>query len=357
MRPETLRRHLRELAMLEETPSPVVSCYLDVTGGSAARARRYVVERARLVERSFVGHERVDLKQAFAEVLAYLDSGRVEAATRGVAIFARSGGEPFTTALQFRLPLPMRVAVDPLPNIYHLVELEDTYHRFVVVLVTETSARILEVNLGTVTETTWAEQPEAPERVGREWTRERYRSSLRQRSDRFLHEQVQLVDRLVKEGGYRHVVLAGSPRATSRFAKAVPKALSELLIDSVAVSGSSRLGDIVSATLAAFVEQEQRESLAAVEKLRRGLHVDGLAVVGAKASREALEHGQVDTLVIARELDDEATREGLVRLATVSGAAIETVSDSYTLMQYGGVGCVLRYLRPEQYRSQGSTQG
>ncbi len=354
MRPETLRRHLRELAQLHETPSPVVSCYLDIREGSLAKARRYVVERSRLVERSFTGRERADLKEAFAEVLAFIDSGRIDAPTRGVAMFVRAGESPYFTALQFRLPLPMRVAVDPLPNIYHVVELEDTYHRFVVVLLTETSARILEVNLGTVTETTWAEQPEAAARVGREWTRERYRSSLRQRSDRFLHEQVQLVERLVRDGGYRHVVLAGSPRATARFAKAVPKALSELLVDSVPVSGSSRLGDIVNATLAAFVEQEQKESLAAVEKLRRGLHVDGLAVVGAKASREALEHGQVDTLVIARELDDEATREDLVRLATLSGAAIETVADSYTLMQYGGVGCVLRYLLPEQHLRRGS---
>ncbi len=349
MQPETLRRHLRELALVEETSSPVVSCYLDLPDGSAAKARRYVVERARLVERSFVGRERADLKEAFAKVLAFIDSGQVEPSARGVALFARSGEAPLFKALQFRLPLPIRVAVDPLPNIYHLVELEDTYHRFVVVLLTETSARILEVNLGTVTETTWAEQPDTAERVGREWTRERYRSSLRQRSERFLHEQVQLVERLVREGDYRHVVLAGSPRATARFAKAVPKALSGLLVDSVPVSGSSRLGDIVNATLAAFVEQEQKESLAAVEKLRRGLHVDGLAVVGEKASREALEYGQVDTLVISRELDDETTREELVRLATLSGAAIETVADSYTLMQYGGVGCVLRYLRPEQH--------
>jgi len=349
MRTETLRRHLRELALVEETSSPVVSCYLDLPDGSVAKARRHVVERARLVERSFVRHERADLKEAFAKVLAYIDSGHVEPSTRGVALFARSGEAPLFKALQFRLPLPIRVAVDPLPNIYHLVELEDTYHRFVVVLLTESSARILEVNLGTVTETTWAEQPDTAERVGREWTRERYRSSLRQRSERFLHEQVQLVERLVREGDYRHVLLAGSPRATARFAKAVPKALSGLLVDSVPVSGSSRLGDIVNATLAAFVEQEQKESLAAVEKLRRGLHVDGLAVVGEKASREALEYGQVDTLVIARELDDETMREELVRLATLSGAAIETVADSYTLMQYGGVGCVLRYLRPEQH--------
>ena len=61
---------------------------------------------------------------------------------KGVAIFSRAGEEPFFLPLQFRVPLPNWVAVDTTPNIYHLVELKDTYHRYVVMISTEESVRI-----------------------------------------------------------------------------------------------------------------------------------------------------------------------------------------------------------------------
>ncbi len=51
-----------------------------------------------------------------------------------------------------------------------------TYHRFVVVITTLDSVRILGVNCGTVTETLWSDRPELRSHMGREWTKEHYQS-------------------------------------------------------------------------------------------------------------------------------------------------------------------------------------
>jgi hypothetical protein len=54
-------------------------------------------------------------------------------------------------------------------------------------------------------------------------------------------------------------------------------------------------------------------------------------------------------LVLAKEFYEGELKEELVKLSIRYGIKIETVSDSHTLNQYGGVGCLLRYLLPEHY--------
>jgi len=43
-------------------------------------------------------------------------------------------------------------------------------------------------------------------------------------------------------------------------------------------------------------------------------------------------------------------KEEMVRLAEQAGCGVEVVEHSDALMQLGGVGCLLRYAAPENYR-------
>ena len=83
-------------------------------------------------------------------------------------------------------------------------------------IATEKRARILEVNLGAVTKEIWAERPELRQRVGREWTRDQYQNHSRDRADRFIKEKVEILDRLMSQGGQTHLILAGSPPLAAR---------------------------------------------------------------------------------------------------------------------------------------------
>ena len=87
-----------------------------------------------------------------------------------MAIFVRGTfGGSFMLPMQFAAPLPNWIAVYPTPNIYHLVELKDNYHRYVVLLAKPDRACILEVNLGAATIRAWINQPDLRTRVGQEW--------------------------------------------------------------------------------------------------------------------------------------------------------------------------------------------
>ncbi len=344
---KNLQKHIRTLATLEETDSPVISYYLNLEA-SDSEHRRVLKERAFLVRQTLSGKARQEFEEALDRIEAFIASELLPDA-KGVALFARGGLQPFFLPLQFRVPLPNWIAVNSTPNLYHLVELKDTYHRYVVVIATKESARILEVNLGAVTEELWRQRPELRQRVGRGWSKERYQNHRQERTNRFIKEMIKALEQLMAAGGHTHLILAGDPRMTSRVRLALPKHLAAGLIDTVVAANSDEISDVVAATLASFVEQEEQESLAIVDVLQREVRTGGLAVIGPEASLEALKRSQADVLVLAKGMLDVRLKEELVRLAARNQCQVEVVNHSDFLMGFGGAGCLLRYLTLEQY--------
>ena len=265
--------------------------------------------------------------------------------------------------------------------IYHLVELKDTYHRYVVLISTEEMARIVEVNLGSVTEDLWQARPELRQRVGREWSREHYQNHRRNRTEKFIKEKISILERLMAAGGHSHLILAGNPRLTAHLRRQLPRHLTEKLIATVVACGSDKLSDVVAATLTPFIVKEELDSQAMVERLQQKIHRGGLAVSGTKATFEAVKCGQVDVLILAKnytasdgwkclfcgavgvrlpalnkcmECKSDGfrplnIREEIIRLAEQRGCHIEVVNQNEWLHQVGGVGALLRYIAPAQY--------
>ncbi len=376
---KNLKEHTRTLATLAESDTEVISCYLALAKGRLTN-RNAFDEQVRSLKLGLTGKDRSDFETALERIEAYLKT-EVLPDAKGIALFSRSGAEPFFLPLQFRIPLPNWVAVDTTPNIYHLVELKDTYHRYVVMISTEESVRILEVNLGAVTEELWKERPELRKRVGREWTKDHYQNHRRNRTEKFIKEKINILDRLMSAGGYGHLILAGNPRMTAGVRDELPKHLLTKLVDVVPAASKTSVADVVEATIASFIEEEERDSRLAVDELVQAVNTGGLAVCGTEPVFRALERGQVDTLILAKayepdkgwqctvcdimnvnreepekcpecgasELRGFEVNEEMVRLAEREGCEIEVVEHSDELRLLGGVGCLLRYRLPEEF--------
>lgn len=376
---KNLRDHVRTLAVLPESEAEVISCYLTVEDGRLMDRNAFDARKQQL-RQGLTGTRRQVFEDALGRIEEYLATGLTSDA-RGIALFARAGTEPFFLPLQFRVPLPNWIAVDITPNIYHLVELKDTYHRYVVMISTEESVRILEVNLGAVTAELWKDRPELRKRVGREWTKDHYQSHRRERTQKFIKEKIEMLDKLMSAGGYAHLILAGNSWMAAQLSQQLPKHLAAKLIDTVPASGGAKASDIVEATISAFVQEEEKESRRAVEEVIRAVRTGGLATVGAGPTLEALQQGRVDMLVLARRFEPlpglkcvncgrmkaEATdptrcsqcdagefrefdvKEEMVRLAERNGCNVEVVEESDSLMLHGGVGCMLQYRLATEY--------
>ena len=371
---DELRRHIAALACVDETEAPFLSCYLNLEQGEAGY-RKALQDRALAMRSTLEDETRADFDAAIRQIEAYL-AGKLLPGAKGVALFSRHfRGGAFFLPMQFAAPLPDWIAVGATPNLFHLMALKDTYHRYVVLLATQSWIRILEVNLGAATVQAWTAQPELRRRVGREWTKAHYESHRRERTSLFLKEQIELLGRLMAAGGHTHLIMAGDPRLTAEIRQALPKSVASKLVDTIPAASRDTQEDVVAATLSAFVEWEEQESQAVAARFIQGIRTQGRAVAGTTACLDALRQRRADTLLLARDLLPEpgwrcgacgairiepdapvacpecgkkAVRTidaavELVRLAGQQDCPIEVVEHCDPLMALGGVGCLLRY--------------
>ncbi|MCP4600445.1 MAG: hypothetical protein GY847_07925 [Proteobacteria bacterium] len=374
---ENLNILIGKIATLMETDAVVISCYVNLKDGRASY-RDALDARIREIRKVLPSDQRHDFEEALGRIEVFLASD-VNPAAKGIAVFSRSGESPFFLPLQFKLPFPNHVMVDFVPHIYELVLLKDTYHRYVVLISTETHARIVEVSVGIVTKELWTKRPELRKRAGREWTTEHYQNHRRDHAQKFIKEKIKILEHIIAKGEHTHLVLAGEPHIVSRVRDSLPKHLQEKLIDIVSVPGKTSTEDVVSVTLSAFAEHEQTESIETVGLLLDELRTGGLAVSGVESTLEALARGQVDILVLSESYQESSgwkcsncelvgvntspmacprcgertvgevnIKEAMVRLAEQSGTAVEIVRNSDVMFDIGGVGCLLLYLLPEQ---------
>jgi hypothetical protein len=376
---KTLQQHIATLATLEETGAPVISCYLSLEKGPYAWRDEFD-ERVRNLRSSLSGPALLEFDAALAAISTSLETPPANGAA-GLAMFSRAGRRPFFLPLSFRVPLPTWISVNSTPSIYHLVEIKDNYDRYVILFATEESARILAVNLGSVTREIWKNRPDLRRRIGHEWTREHYQDHRRERTKQFIREQIHIAEQLMLSGGYGHLILAGPARMTAAIRQALPKHLRARLVDIVPATGNDRLSDVVAATLQSFLDHEEGESLAIVDRLLQRIHTHGLAVAGTAATMKALRSGQADVLVLARAYAPGAgwnclfcgltvpeparppvcpscrhgafrqfdVKERMVTLAERLGCGIEVVEHSDALLRLGGAGCLLRYAAPANF--------
>ena len=370
---DQLQQNITLLACVEESEAPFISCYLNLEDGPDSW-RKPLYDRASVLRRILKGDALTDLETVLEQIEAWLTT-ELHPDAKGVALFVRGVfGGAFMLPMQFGAPLPNWITVYPTPNIYHLVELKDNYHRYVVLLAMPNWARILEVNLGAATTEAWLTHSESRLRVGSEWSRSHYQVNRTHRGGRFLREKIAVLERLMEAGGHTHLILAGAPDITERVRRALPEHLADRLVDVIPASNRDHQADVVMATLSSFIEHEERESQTLAEHLFEGVRSQNLAVAGALDSLAALRRDEVDTLIMANDFQPDPgwrcehcqtigsetpdtsicphcghagvraidVREALLRLAGQLQCPVEVVEQSDTLMSLGGVGCLLR---------------
>jgi ribosomal protein L30E len=343
-----LHRHITALSTITETDAPVLSAYFSLhspvenlraafeTWSTAARSA--LPKRQRTLFDDAKSEVRQMLKQVWPEDI------------QGLAVFVRCGELPLLMALPFQAALETHFDVSPRPAIFPLIQLKDRFHRFVLVICTEDTGRIMELTLGAVTQEILTTRPDPENRIGRQLSREHFHHRREEDGRRLIRDQVLIITNLMARRGLNHLILAGHPRHISPLRDQLPKHLQSRIVGSVfhAPNGQD-YSPLLDQAIDTFIQAEQEESRTAVERLHEQVRRHGLAVVGIHACHEAIEAGAASQLVISEELP-HPDREELVRLATLHDLPIEVCEGDELLQSHGGVGCLLRfrmeYLQP-----------
>jgi ribosomal protein L7Ae-like RNA K-turn-binding protein len=153
------------------------------------------------------------------------------------------------------------------------------------------------------------------------------------------------VVKAVEQEGATRVILAGDDVAIPLLHRALPAKLEPLISEHILRLDIRTPRATVEEEMAPLLAQiEADESHDAAERLLEAVREQALGVIGIQETRDALSHGQADTLVLADEAPiAQGERNDLVHLATTNGAVVETVNGHEELTAAGGVGALLRY--------------
>jgi hypothetical protein len=369
----TLHDDVMELAELTPSESPIVSCYLDLRPSAAIDWKGALVDRFSLLRRTIDPEKWHDVRQCFDRIRAYMSFER-DKNKKGIALFVRAGAEPYFLAREFDTSVPTFIAVDEHPDIYHMVEMKETFHRYIVAVMQPRWARVLEVNIGPASMDALEHHPQTRERVTQELTHTHYARHGDFVRGPYMLEVAETLERLVLSDGHRHLILAGDADCVIRLEDSLPNIVTDNILELLHVDEGER-PDVVAETIHRFVQHLEDSTDKLIDVFRESFYRDELAIAGVDQVLEALEREKVDTLLLSLAVRPEVcwkcedcgthiasisrphscrscgstgfierdTLGELTRMAERGEARIEIVRKSSLLDRVGGVGALLRW--------------
>lgn len=370
-----LRDLVERLAAYEPQDVPVVSLYLNLSADQHGRdnydsfVRKAFSEHLKAHKESSAG--RASLERDRERITAHL-ADEINRSANGLALFSSSAGELFE-AIQMDVPVEQHwFLVGSVPHLYPLVKLIDQYPRYASVLLDTNRARIFVFALGAVERREQVTSDRTRRSQVGGWSQARYQRRVDNMHVQHVKEVVEALDRVVREDGIQHVIVAGDDVVVPLLREELPKHLEEKLVDVLSLDTDAGEDKIIEATLAVLRQKDADTDAERVQELISAWQSGGLGVVGPTATLRALQLGQVEDLLItgaaeelraARLPDDAAPGEisaetsaptspddsqlrladELVTRAQQTGARVQFIEEPELLKEFGGVGATLRF--------------
>ncbi|HEX6122556.1 MAG TPA: Vms1/Ankzf1 family peptidyl-tRNA hydrolase [Ktedonobacterales bacterium] len=333
---------------------PVLSIYLDwrpqETGGRPGVRWATVVLRDRLreIEKTFFprGAAYDSIRADAARIERFLDAEATSAA-QGLAIFASARHQLFET-LEVRVPFANEVSARAEPSLFQLARLLDDQETAVVAVVDIRAARLFVMSRGLLREVRELSEDSkyfSKLRGAHGLNQARFQRHAENLRAQFAQEAATQIERLVDEVRPTQVILVGDQVALPLLRDALsPRVLQLTLEEPVRLDITASVSTVAEEIAPLVQETEADQDRTAVERLLEAVRSGRLGADGLEPVRAALERGQVDTLLLAGDVEfPPETRSKLIELATNTGATVEVVDGSEPLRQLGGVGALLRY--------------
>ena len=350
---QTAQQLMERMARFDPGDALVLSVYLDLrphtTGENPAvrPALTILKDRLRTIEKTLLprGPALDDFRADAARVQHFFDE-HAEPYLQGVVIFACNRHNVFET-LETGVPFDNLVALEPLPDLFQLARLIDEHETSVVALVDTNTARMFVTRRGFLQEVPGVKDDKfySSKRNTGDLNHKNYQRRVQNRRLDFAREMATALEALVAHEQATRVILAGDAVAIPLLRQALSPQLEPLISEQILSLDIRAPRDEAHAEIRPLLAQiEEDESHAAADRVIEEVRRQGLGVLGPQETRDALTHGQADTLVLADEAAlDEQERNELVHLAAQTGAAVETVQGHEALIDAGGVGALLRY--------------
>jgi hypothetical protein len=333
---------------------PVLSVYLDVRPQAhgerpAAHVARMILrERLRQIEHTFWPRGAAfDAVHADGTRIEHELDTAVATATQGVAIFASAPHHLFET-FQADVPFTSEVSAQAEPCLFQLAHLLDDLQMAVIAVVRTNRARLFITQRGGLREVRGLEDdPKYYHMVhgANAMNQAHYQRHAVHTRRHFADEVADRIAHLVDRERITQVILAGEAAAIALLREALRPGIARLVHEPALAIDVETSRDAVWDEIAPLLrEDEAEQDRAVVDRLLEAVRAGGLGVAGLEPTRHALQRGQVDVLVLDRDVPfSPEARSELVELAARTDATIAIVEPNDAVRHLGGVGALLRY--------------
>lgn len=241
------------------------------------------------------------------------------------------------------LPSPTKLYYG-LPQLKHMLFNLDQYKKYLVVLLSGSDARALEVFLTRTTDEVRHETDlDLMGRYGRSGHSHKHESRTDEYERRFVKEvSTALNQYFLDDPEVDRLILAGNQKQAHAVKACLHQAAKNKLVSVEAIDFKAQDIEVAKHVKAVADRFEGEHDLAVVDDLIARHNRGGSGVVEKQGVDKALENHQVRTLVLPYPTSDEDF-DSVIVTATLSGAAIEFVYDEAAdrLNAFGGIGAVL----------------
>lgn len=305
-------------------------------------------DRLREIEASLgVRGPALDSFRADAERLHAALAG-LDPAAEGVAAFSCSAADLFELVAA-PAPFENQVVFDRYPRLYQLARLLDEYETAVVAVADTNTLRLFVVRGERATEVPGKDEDpyDYQMRSTSGMNEHRFRRHVENHRREFAEEAARLIEQLCEREHATRLVIAGDETALHLLREALPESLTRRVAEGEFHIDIRAGLEHVRRTVEHFLLQvEDDESQATADILVGEVEEGDLGVAGYERTKQALELGAADVVVIDDAYEPAERKDELARLAATTGARVEVVREHHGLRALGGVGAILRYRLP-----------
>lgn len=291
------------LAARNESVSPVVSLYLDTSGGDGAQRDRVRILMKQELQnlREALGADAhpptENVERAIERIEQYLKE-EVDPATRGVAIFATADDELFE-AIELKIPVRSELFIGSRPHVRQLFEIREARPRLIVALVDARSARLVELEMGEVI---------GESNLSNDWETERVEGegppSDAQTEDHlrhFLKEVAAELDAKVREREPEGVILSGLEKTRSIMLDLLSQPVRSTLLDPIHLDIRASHDEVIEKAEKQWNLQNSDLLTGEMKQIEALAEGDGKAAVGFSGVIRAANERRLDRVLISEE--------------------------------------------------------
>jgi peptide chain release factor subunit 1 len=260
----------------------------------------------------------------------------------GLAFFVDLGAD-VVKGIELTMPPEPLLAVDKEAIIHPLAVQLDEYEQIGVIMIDAHCARVLLV-AGRVMDDMerYCKKIHHLSKVGG-WSQMRYQRRRLKQVKHFAKDVVEKANAIFSEANVRRILIAGRDRMITALEQELGQNWKDKLVTTIRWDLDAADRDFLKKIRPIMEGVERAEEKELLHKLVTEVRIGGLGVAGVAETRDALNIGQVDTLIISESLPFDESEE-LTSLAKSTGAYVEFVpKENKVLTDFGGVGALLRY--------------